>query len=353
MITFSDLENKIISEDMEMIFNSRCSWNDIMQSEFYITGAAGMIASYFTLFLIYLNEKKGGNIRICAGVRDKEKAKLRFGRYCDRPYFKVINSDVNKELTGTRPDYIIHAASLASPQYYGTMPVETILPNVIGTYELMRYSAENPVKGVLFFSSGAVYGSSEGKNLTEDMYGELDFLKQGNEYGESKRCGEAICKAYFREYGVPVKSARINHTYGTTMDYENDSRVFSEFIRNIVRGEDIILKSSGEGIRNFTYLADVISALYIILLDGKNGEAYNIGSEKNYISIGNLARMLVEMFPEKNLRTIFAVRNGSGYKACPEKLTSEICFDKLKALGWAPHYSIEEGFGRVVSYFSE
>lgn len=353
MITTLELENRIIAEDMEQIYRSRASWDDIMQSGIYITGAAGMIASYFTLFLIFLNEKKDGKINIYAGIRSLEKARLRFGKYSEKPYFHIIGGDVNEPFHGAAPDIIVHAASLASPQYYGTMPVETMLPNIIGTYELLKYASQNKLKSFLFFSSGAVYGSSEGELLTEDRFGGLDYLSKGNEYSESKRCGEALCTAYFREYGVPVRSARINHSYGVTIDYENDSRVFSEFIRNIVRGEDIILKSSGSGIRNFTYLADVVSALFTILLDGNSGEAYNIGAEDNYISIADLAQCLVKLFPEKNLNTVFARRNDPGYTASPEKLTSKICFDKLEALGWSPSYSIEEGFGRAVTYFSE
>ena len=91
----------------------------------------------------------------------------------------------------------------------------------------------------------------------------------------------------------------------------------------------------------------------MIMLDGKEGEAYNIGTEKNYISIRELAQRLVELFPEKKLKAVLTERKDEGYAASPERLMSRICFKKLKELGWTPYFSIEDGFRRVVDYFSE
>lgn len=349
------LEDSIILGDMQRIYQSLSVWKQLEGSGVYITGATGMIASYFVMFLIYLNEVQNCHIEIHAGVRSIDKARWRFGNYIDRDYFHLIQSDVNEPLTiEGSVHYIIHAASLASPQYYGKMPVETMLPNVIGTYELLKYAANHPVKGFLFFSSGNVYGNvGEMDSISEVTVGNMDWLAPGNVYGESKRCAEALCRAYFREFGLPVKIGRIHHTYGPTMDIRNDKRVFSEFSNNILSGHNIVLKSDGEDQRAFCYLGDTVSALFKILLKGTDGECYNVGNPDAYISVRKLAEILTEIFPEKNLKVEYRKREDSGYCASPVKRVSPVNVDKLKSLGWKAEVTVEEGFARSLKYLAK
>ena len=349
------LKDSIILEDMQGIYQSQTVWEQLKNSSIYITGATGMIASYLVMFLIYLNEVHDCHIEIYAGIRNVDKARWRFGNYMDKDYFHLIQGDVNGSVTIGEPvHYIIHAASLASPQYYGKMPVETMLPNVIGTYELLKYAAGHPVKGFLFFSSGSVYGNvGETDSIREVTVGNMDWLAPGNVYGESKRCAEALCHAYFREFGLPVKIARIHHTYGPTMDVRNDKRVFSEFSNNILNGQNIVLKSDGEDQRAFCYLQDTVFALCKILLEGTDGECYNIGNPDAYISVRELAETLAGIFPEKNLKVEYRKREDAGYCASPVKRVSPVNVDKLKSLGWKAEISVEEGFARSLKYLAK
>lgn len=349
------LANSIIQEDMEEIYQSPVAWEKLFETGVYVTGATGMIASYLVMFLIWLNEVRHFHIRIYAGIRSEEKARRRFGKYFERDYFHAVQGDVNTPPALPEvPGYIVHAASLASPQYYGRMPVETMLPNVIGTYELLKYGAEHSVKGFLFFSSGSVYGSiPESAGITETTVGSMDWMAPGNVYGESKRCGEAMCGAYFREFGLPVRIARIHHTYGPTMDVENDKRVFSEFAGNILRGEDIVLKSDGGDRRAFCYLGDTVAALFHILLEGGAGECYNVGNPAQYISIRRLAEILTGVFPEKGLSVVFQERTDSGYCASPVKRLTPVSVDKLEVLGWKAKVTVEAGFERSLRYLAQ
>lgn len=346
------LQNKIMKEDMENIFLTQESWDSLKNKSVYVTGASGMIASYLVMFLIYLNETKDWNIQIYAGIRNNQKARKRFGNYVDKSYFHLMQKDVILPVDeDLRLDYIIHAASLASPQYYGKMPVETMLPNMIGTYHLLEYARKYPVKNFLFFSSGSVYGSiSDVESIEEHTKGAMDFLSVGNFYGESKRCGEALGKAYFLEYGIPVKSIRIQHTYGPTLDIDQDKRVFSEFVHNIVHDQNIVLKSDGSGKRAFCYITDMIAAVFAVILHGENGESYNAGNDQEYISILELAQTLVSLFPEKNLQVIREQRSDRGYSASTEVRTIPINLEKMKGLGWKPTCSLTDGFYRTISY---
>lgn len=346
-------KNPVIVEDMNTIYEFRESWNNIKHTSFYITGATGMLASYFVYFLIYLNEKYYYGITIYATVRNIEKATVKFGKYIEKDYFHLVKEDILLPVSlEEKVDYIIHAASLASPQYYGGFPVETMLPNIVATNELCKYGVKSNVKSFLFFSSGAVYGKVTGySDIEEDnASGFFDFLADGSVYPESKRCGELICKSYCREYGLKAKSVRIHHTYGPTMDIANDNRAFSEFIRNILANENIVLKSPGLEKRAFCYITDAITSFYAILLDGKDGESYNIGNPNEFVTIRELAERLIGLFPEKGLTVEFQNRDDIGY--CSLANTSDVPFSikKMRTLGWEPKISIEDGFKRTIQF---
>lgn len=347
------LKNIIISSDMKRIYEAVNIPERLRNSSFYVTGASGMLASYLTFFLIYLNEHHNYGIRIIAGVRNKVKAEQRFGEYIGRKYFTLLQEDVNHKVPFTDSvDYIIHAASPASPQFYGNMPVETILPNVVGTYRLLEYARNAGIKGFLFFSSGSVYGSLNFSARETDS-GSMNFLDPGNCYGEAKRCGETLCRAYFTEYRVPVNSVRIYHSYGPTMDIAGDRRVFSEFVSNVLKGEDIVLKSDGSAKRAFCYVSDAVSAMFRVILDGADGEAYNICNVHEWLSMRELAEILVNLRPEKSLKVIYTRRQDEGYKSSPERTDYPPDVSKIMSLGWRPSISAKEGFKRVIDSINE
>ena len=367
-----NFDNPIIHQDMMELDSRLPEIKNMFGKSIYISGASGMIASYLVGYLIWLNETQNAGINIYAGIRDSEKARQRFGNYLDQSWFHLILGDVltplPKEL---QLNYIVHAASLASPQYYGSWPVETMLPNVVGTWLLLEHCRRCPVESFLFFSSGSVYGSIKKadhsstqtsahhvldssdlvdlNSIEESDVGTFDFLAKGNVYGESKRCGEALSSAYFNEYSVPVRIARIHHTYGPTVDIDKDTRVFSEFVSNVVNNQDIVLKSTGTSKRAFCYITDTIAALLKIMMICKSGEVYNIGNPDQYISIQELAQVLVHIFSNRKLKVIQGERSEVGYSASPEKKEITVSVQKLKSAGWENSVSIKDGFFRTVS----
>ena len=281
----------------------------------------------------------------------------RFLKYAEKEYFHIMTDDICKKINVPKKiDYIVHAASLASPQYYGINPIGTLLPNTIGTYNLLELAREHHVNGFLFFSSGDVYGvvPQGTREVKENDYGYIDPINIRSCYGESKRMGETMCKAFSSQFEVPAKSVRIYHTYGPTMDIVNDQRSFSEFVRDVVNGKDIRMKSDGTAVRAFCYVADAVDGFLRILKDGNTGEAYNLCNNEGEISIRDLAELLVRLQPEKNLKVIQMMRDKSDvYLESPVKETIHINTDKLRALGWSPRYGIEEGFLKTIRSFKE
>lgn len=345
---------RIVREDMERIFKCCLCWERLRNKRVYITGAAGMIASYIVFFLIYLNEKAGIPVEIYACARKPEKVNERFGAYVDKPYFHFVQADVSAEVpVGCRFDYIIHAASLASPQYYGKVPADVIIPNMIGTWRLLEHARRFGCEGMVFFSTGSVYGTlDQAAAVSEDMYGKLNYLAPGNCYGESKRAGETLCAAYFRQYGVPTKVVRIFHTYGPTMNIRGDTRVFSEFMRCLVDGEDIVMKSDGTASRAFLYISDAVAGIMMVLLNGEPGGCCNVGNPHEYMTVAKLAELVAGLSQEKKIQVRIEKRTpGTEYQPSPEIRRSVVDVSRLEGLGWAPKVSAVEGFGRCYQFF--
>ncbi|WP_251205708.1 NAD-dependent epimerase/dehydratase family protein [Acetatifactor aquisgranensis] len=347
--------NNIIRRDLEDIYTQDISWDDLNGKTVLITGAYGMLASYVTYMLYYLHEEKNISVSIIVVVKSKVKFLDRCNIFSRADYLTVIENDLSNPLKIEGPlDYIIHAASLASPRYYETCPIDVILPNIIGNYHLLNLAAEKGISGYLLFSTGDIYGSvKDVTDITEDSYGTVDTLDAHNCYSESKRMAETMCMAFLRQRKVPVKIARIWHTYAPTMDIDNDPRVFASFAGNILRGEDIVMKSDGSGKRCFCYISDAVAGYFTILLKGAVGEAYNVCNESQFVSMADLAIRLARLYPERNIKVIRKKRNKDeqysenilmlGQEAVPSS-------DKLKGLGWKPTVDIETGFNRVIKY---
>ena len=350
------LENSIVKEDMENIYSRNIDWNLLQNSKVLITGAYGMLASYIAFFLIYLCEHKNMNIRIMLQGRNIQKAQKRFGELLNRTYVEYTAMDLNKEIMSEETiDYIIHAAGGANPRLYSSNPVEVIEPNVIGTYNLLEYARKHGNKGFLIFSSGDVYGKvDEPENISEETVGKVDQLDIHSCYSESKRMAETIAVSYFREYGIPIKILRIGHTYGPTMDIKNDPRVFASFLKCVLEKRNIEMLSDGLAKRPFCYLADAVAAYFIVLFKGDAGGAYNICNTGEFISMRELANIVLTLEKRKKLKVVYLGRGyEDGYVENKENKDNNPSDKKLKRLGFEYHFTTETGMERTYKFLKE
>jgi nucleoside-diphosphate-sugar epimerase len=338
---------KIIEEDMGFISNSDIPWEILEGKNILISGASGFLASYLTEAVLFLNDKKfKSKSKVFALVRDRKRAEQRFEEYKNREDLKFIFQDVCESINvNENVDFIIHAASHASPKYYDKDPVGTLDANVTGTRNLLELARKKKVRGFLFISSGAVYGQATKIPTSESDYGYLNPLDAGSCYAESKRMGETMCVSWFRQHNVPVKIVRPFNTYGPGMSFD-DGRVHADFVADVVENKNIKVRG-GEAIRNFNYIADAIVGFFAVLLKGKNGEAYNIGNHDGEISIKDLANMLIKLYPEKKLKVEFE----EGIKSRVNEYNPDL--NKIYGLGWKPCHSLKEGFLRTIRSYSK
>ncbi len=345
------MRDGIIFEDTERVIASNLEWTALEGKTILITGAAGFLPSYMVEVLLRLSEAHAGkNLQVIALDFNAENCRTRFSRYANRSDLTVIEHDASEELViDTKIDYIVHAASLASPKYFGKAPVETYSANTLGTHRMLSLAHSNAVQSFLYFSSSEIYGELDDSQIPtpESTLGLVDTTDVRSSYAESKRMGETMCVSWHKQFNVPAKIVRPFHTYGPGMRLD-DGRVFADFVANIVNGQNILMRSDGKASRAFCYLADAVEGFFCVLLRGKSGEAYNMGNDKAETTVLELANTLVGLFPEKNLEVIMhSLAQPPGYlqsrvsRSCPD-------ISKLKALGWLPTTSIEEGFARTI-----
>lgn len=195
-------------------------------------------------------------------------------------------------------DWIVHAASIASPTFYRRYPIETMDANVNGVRNLLDFALAqkrdgSPVKGFLFFSTSEIYGDPppEAIPTTETYRGNVSCTGPRACYDESKRFGETLCVTFAQVHDLPVKIVRPFNNYGPGLKI-NDGRVIPDFAGDVLAGRDIRMFSSGSPTRTFCYIADAVVGYYKVLVHGKSGEPYNIGTEGPEISVLDLAESI-------------------------------------------------------------
>lgn len=247
-------------------------------------------------------------------------------------------------------DYIFHLASPASPnkksdKSYMSYPIETMLVNSLGTYNLLNV-AINKKSRFLYASTSEIYGDPSVSPQKETYFGNVNPVGPRAVYDEGKRFGEAMTMAYHRKFDLNVRIARIFNTYGENMR-EDDGRVVSEFIGQALKNKPITIFGDGSQTRSFCYITDLIDGLMKLMVkDGLNGEVINLGnpSEHTVLDLADKIKQIV----------------GSSSKIVNEKIPEDDPKQRKpdiskaeKLLDFSVKIDIDEGLKRTIEYFKK
>ena len=314
------------------------NWKKLEGKTLLVTGASGLIGGA----VVDLVSGNCPSCRIIAGGRNLQRLKARFPK---AEYWTKDLSEVQPEHF-PHFDYAVHAAGGANPALYSSKPVEVITTAVHSLEALLRASCHfeplschfepaeksHSLPRILFVSSDEVYGQCTQPLITEKDSGYVDCTTPRSCYPSAKRLCESLCASFISEYGADVVTVRPSHIYGPYFT-DQDNRVYAQFIRNAIKGEDIVMKSPGTQMRSWCYSVDCAAAIVTALLEGETGEAYNIADNGAEFSIRQLADIISEVSGCKVRMDCPALEESRGYNPVTRSVLST---EKIGALGWRP-----------------
>lgn len=308
----------------------------------------GLIGSVLVKAILLKNEISKLNTKLILLVRNQEEAEKIFGKSEQIMY---IVSDITEYIAqNLEIDYVIHGASPTKSKFFIEKPVETMNISILGTKNILEQAKLSKVKSMVYLSSMEMYGTMSAENVDEQKQGFIDPLNTRSSYSQGKRTCELYSYSYFCEYSVPVKIARIAQTFGAGIS-KTENRVYKVFANAVLSQQDIILKSAGTTIINFSYTTDTVIGILCILLNGKNGEAYNIVSDATNMTILDSAKWLAETYGNGKIKVKIEIpKEKSGYAPDNNMILNN---DKLKALGWNFQYDLKCGYDRLLKYLRE
>jgi len=346
--SYHSRHRKDIQKDIQTAVASRSDWSTLKNKRILITGASGMIGTFLVSTLGFLNDAFDLDLSLIVTSRNVSKleSKLR-GETARSDWISFAQIDVLEPFPPHIPavDFIINLASNTHPISYASDPIGTILISVMGTKNVLDYAVKCNAQRVCLVSSVEVYGDA----LTQAPFSETDFgyidcntLRAG--YPEGKRASEALCQAYREAHGVDCVIVRLPRVIGPTV-LENDSKASSQFIENAVAGKDIVLKSEGQQFFSYLYVADAVIGLLFCLLDGRDGEAYNVSHDSWNIQLRELALRIAKL---AGTEVVFDMPNqieARGFSAAHVALLNGT---KIAALGWHPNFDIDAGLAHTI-----
>lgn len=345
-------EKNVLAEDFEAVAQSDLPWEAFKGRSFVVTGATGLVGSLLVRALLYCDRVHGLGTKVYALVRSVEKAKQIFGE-TNAPEYLVADLAKDEIAGDFACDYVIHAAAVTTSKLMVSDPVGTIRTAIDGTEKLLKLAVEKKAQAFVYISSMEVYGQpkTDGKTAEKDL-GYIDISTVRSCYPEGKRMCECLCNAYAAQYGLNVKSARLAQTFGAGI-LPTENRVFAQFARSAVNGENIVLHTTGESEGNYVYTADAIRAILMLLVKGESGEAYNIANEQSHTTIRSMAELVAEQIAGGAIRVVLDIPQDAsslGY-APPVKMWLDA--SKMRALGWEPTVGLADAYRRMIRYMGE
>ena len=302
-----------------------------MQKRVVVLGGVGFIGSHLCRHL--LNE---GNEVFCIDIRDVTNAPV-LREVKRNPAFHYIHHNIIHPF-GIRCDEIYNLTAPSMVRYNKALPVETLKISMLGSIHALD-TARNERARVVLASSGTIPALISRNAPALDARCTTRHI-----VAESKRAAEALHHAYNTEFGLDTRIARIFNTYGGGADLM-DQRVVMKMVMAALQNREIVIEGSGEQMRTFCYIGDMVEGLAKLMAIAANGHTrlVSFGGDEE-ISILDLAERIRQLTGSKSRIVHTAARREESRRRIPDLTTAR------NELGWKPHTSLEEGLKQTIQY---
>jgi dTDP-glucose 4,6-dehydratase len=304
-----------------------------------VTGGAGFIGSNFVRHLLRARENDevvnldkltyAGNLENLRDLEDDPRYTFVRGDICDAGV-------VRSALAGA--DAVVNFAAETHVDRSISDPQDFIRTDVLGTHTLLEAARELGVGRYLQISTDEVYGSIDEGSFTEDS-----DLGPSSPYSASKAGADLLVLAYHRTFGTPVLITRSSNNYGP---FQYPEKIVPLFISNALDDQPLPVYGDGRNVRDWLHVEDNCAAIDLVLREGEPGNVYNVGGG-NEVENLDLTRRILELLG-KDAGLVRYVTDRPGH----DRRYSVDC-SKLRALGWAPRTSFENGLAATVAWYRD
>ena len=326
-------------------------------SNILVTGGAGFIGSNFIHYLFNDTDFDGriinldcltyaGNLENLSAINDKYSGSRYFFEKADIRDYKAVENIFKKY----EIDTVLHFAAESHVDRSIFGPKDFIDTNITGTFSVLENARSywRNRNDVLFhhISTDEVFGSlgDTGYFFEDTPY------DPRSPYSASKASSDHLVRAYNHTYGLPITLSNCSNNYGP---YQFPEKLIPVMIMNIKEEKSLPVYGDGKNIRDWLFVNDHNSAIWIIVKSGKAGETYNIGGENEWENI-KLVNVLCEKLASflgkdkdyyKKLITYVKDRPGHDRRYA-------INCDKIKSeLGWKQSVDFNEGLSRTIQWY--
>lgn len=273
-------------------------WKRLANARLFITGGTGLFGHWLLDSLTDANQRLDLKIEVTVLTRNPDLAKIKIPNLDHR--IRFLKGEVeNFEFPNEVFDVILHMATTSAEETFkGASQASKLRMLYEGTQRILALAKSGQVKRILFTSSGAVYGNQVCDFVEESQSVFINPLHAESGLALGKGVAEFLLSQASKEAGLEVVIARCFSFVGPGMPVDLHYAI-GNFIQSAIAGQPIVIKGDGSAIRSYMFMGDLVWWLLKLLLDGKSGEAYNVGSDEK-ISILDLAQKIAHIGNLKN-----------------------------------------------------